>query len=87
MHSLQASGKSWKAVGQQLIAEEEQAAAFAAADKAKKLRQNANRQHDTQATLQAAAGGSSQLDPDGDSLAGTAVTPDSSQHTSHFLAA
>lgn len=84
---LQASDKSSKAVGQQLIAEEEQAAAFVAAKKAKKLRQKANRQHDAQATLQAAAGGSSQLDPDGVSLAGTAVTPDSSQHTSHFLVA
>lgn len=78
---LQARDELWKATGNQLIAEEEQAAAKAAAKQAKKLRQKANRQRAQQA-LQAADDSSAQPNFDTNSSAATAVVSQSLQHTS-----
>ena len=49
---LQADDESWKPAGEQLLAEEQQQAERAAAKKAKKLRQKANRQKQAQLPVQ-----------------------------------
>ena len=78
MHHVQADDESWRAAGEQLIADKEHAATKANAKTAKKLRQRASKQQ-MHATLQATDHSSAQHNMEPTAMVANALIPDDLQ--------